>query len=97
MYIKLKQLLIEGLSTGGDPYLTGYRVGVANKHGKLRPRAKFSNDILSKLEKRSSGQSGLPVWKQDPAIEKYSKMRGKTKYIRGNASKDFVKGVRDAS
>jgi len=74
MYNKLKQLLLEGITTGGDPYKTGYRIASASK---LRKRKGGDSNflatarILSRMFKRND-KKGLSDRDQINMINQYS-------------------------
>jgi len=81
MYTKLKQIL-EGLSTGGDPYLTGHRVGVFidnPKFFKNRPKdyrkKRSTRKVLFRIEdriiKRHKSNKEYQQGKKDAYLDRF--------------------------
>lgn len=92
MYTKLKQLILEGITTGGDPYKTGYRVSSMttfrkrkNYDDRLPGSVLSSLRILNRMYKRNK-KKNLPEKDQENMLSQYMQgiERGKQSRNRRN-------------
>jgi len=72
MYKRLQKLLLEGINTGGDPYITGYRLGTAKALGRIKTRKSRDEhaSLLNVVQKMTARRLGFKKLKNSPGVER---------------------------
>jgi len=72
MYDRLKDLLLEGVTTGGDPYVTGNRLGTAKALGRIKTRKSRDEhaSLLNVVQKMTARRLGFKKLKNSPGVER---------------------------